>query len=161
MKKWSVVSMLFIMLIGAVACSKETIKETDVENFVTEYKKEQYTIKNPSNVPTGEEIADKVKRYLSKDTFDKQIANRSFDLAPEVASKTDKSISLEDVKLKKEKEHDNGSIDYTYTLKLKIGTGQSSDIVEKNGQLTISSNDGELKITRDWEEKAKVGKEIL
>lgn len=149
---------LFIsaILLSVVACSNDEIKEEDVMSFVQEYKTEQYTIKDPTKAPTGIEIGQKVKKYLSEDVFEQQMANRNFELAPNVAKEQDKSIELQEVLLEKEKENDDGTIDYYYTLKLKFYDGQSSEIVIKKGELTISNEDG-LKITRDWDRKIKIG----
>lgn len=149
---------LFIsaMLLSVVACSTDKIKEEDVMSFVKKYKTEQYTINDPINAPTGIEIGQKVKKYLSEDVFEQHMANRNFELAPNVAREQNKSIKLEDVLLEKEKENDDGTIDYYYTLKLKFDDGQSYEIVNKKGELTISNEDG-LKITRDWDRKIKIG----
>jgi hypothetical protein len=150
-------SFLLVLMIGSIAaaCSNEMIKTEDVKKFVKEYKNEQYNIKDPTNPLTSIQIGTKVKRYLSKDVFDKLEANRILQIAPDFANKTNKSIELEDVILEKEEENKVGTIDYNYTLKLKISDEQSSETFEKKGQLTIS-NDGGLKITRDWEENVKI-----
>ncbi|WP_316572052.1 hypothetical protein [Neobacillus sp. YIM B06451] len=149
--------LLFFLLIGVIsaACSNETIKTEDVEKLVKEYKAEQYNFKDPNNIPSGIEIGDKVKKYLSKGTFEKLNANQVFQIAPEFVKITKKTIELEDVFLEKEKEMDDGSIDYKYTLKLKVSDEQSSEVIEKKGQLTVL-NAGDLLITRDWENKVIV-----
>ncbi len=75
--------------------------------------------------------------------------------------KCPKSIELEDILLEKEKENDNGTINYNFTLKLKFYDASISETVEKNGKLTISTEDG-LILTRDWEEKTtKILSEIF
>ena len=151
---------LLVLLVGtvAIACNNETIKTEDVEKLVKEYKTEQYNIKEPTSPPTGIEIGNKVKKYLSKEAYEKLKANRTFQIAPDFAITTNKSIELEDVILKKEKEYDNGTEDYSYTLKLKIydDDPRLGEVFEKKGQFTIS-NDGGLKITRDREEIVKIG----
>ncbi|GKU81498.1 hypothetical protein [Niallia sp. NCCP-28] len=68
---------------------------------------------------------------------------------------SNETIKTEEVIQKKEKQNNNGTADYSYTLKLKISDGQSSEIFEKNGQLSFS-NDGALKITRDWEDHVEI-----
>ncbi|WP_059173085.1 hypothetical protein [Bacillus sp. FJAT-27445] len=146
--------LLFVLFVGviAVACSKETINTEDVKGFLKEYKVEQYNIKDPNNIPSGVEIGDKVKKYLSENAFKVQTANRVYQIAPQFVEETNKTIELEDVILNKEKENEDGTVNYKYTLKLKVSDGKSSEVVEKNGQLTVSNDDG-LKITRDWEDK--------
>ncbi|MFL0364738.1 hypothetical protein ACH0BF_17165 [Pseudobacillus sp. 179-B 2D1 NHS] len=141
-----------VILTGTVACSKEAVNEEEVMELVKEYKTKQYTIKDPDKAPTGPEIGEEVKSCFSKDEFDRQMANRSFSLAPDIAKKTNKSIALTDIKLKKEKENDDGTVNYTYTLELKFYDDQTSEVIEKNGQLSISNDDG-LKIARDWEDR--------
>lgn len=140
---------LFTMILGLVACGQESVKEEDVMNLVRDYKSEQYNIIDPSNPPTEIEIGDKVKDFFSEDEFEKQMANRVFQIAPDIAKKTNKSIVLEDVKLENGKENKNGTIDYNYTLKLKFHDSKSTDVIEKKGQLTIEG----LKITNDLEER--------
>ena len=85
MKK--IINILLVLIIGviATACSKETIKTEDVEKFVKEYKAEQYNIKDPTTPPTGIEIGNNVKKYLSEKAFDKLEANRTFQIAPDFA----------------------------------------------------------------------------
>ena len=150
--------LFFILIIGviATACSNETIKIEDAGKFVKEYKAEQYNINDLENLPSGIEIGDKVKKYLSTDAYDKLNANRVFQIAPDFVKKTNKTIELEDVILEKEKEYKNGTVDYKYTLKLKVSDEQSSEVFEKYGQLSIS-NDGNLIITRDREINVSIG----
>jgi hypothetical protein len=69
--------------------------------------------------------------------------------------KTNKTIELEDVIFEKEKENEEGTINYKYTLKLKVSDGQSSEVFEKKGQLSVSNDNG-LKITRDWEQNTEI-----
>jgi hypothetical protein len=149
--------LFLVLIIGVIAsaCSNETIKTENVEKFVKEYKAEQYNIKDAENLPSGIEIGDKVKKYLAKDAFDKLNANRIFQIAPDFVKKTNKTIELEDVILEKEKENEEGTINYNYTLKLKVLDGQSSEVFEKKGQLSISNDHG-LKITRDWEQNTEI-----
>lgn len=161
MKKILSAILLSLLLVSLIACSNEKIKDEDVKNFVTEYKAIQYSIKDPTNPPSGIEIGDKVKKYLSEDVFNKHTANRVFQIAPDIAKKTNKSIELEDLLLEKEKENADGTINYKYTLKLKFYDANTSETVEKNGQLTISNKDG-LIISRDWEDKiTKIGNETF
>jgi len=150
---------LFTMILSLVACSsEEVVKEEDVLKLVKEYKTQQYTIKDPSNPSTGIEIGEKVKNFFSEKEFEKQMANRTFEIAPNIAKRTNKSIELEDVVLEKGKENENGKIDYNYTLKLKFYDGKINEVVEKKGQLSIEG----LQITRDWEERTtKIGNEVF
>ncbi|GLY08906.1 hypothetical protein [Bacillus badius] len=140
------------VLIGTAACGKNAVSEGEAARFVKEYKAEQYTVEDPANIPTGEEIGEKVKRYLSKEEFERQLANRTFSLTPDMAKKMNRSIKLQSVKLKKEAENEDGTVRYNYTMKLKIYDDETSDIVEKQGQLTLANEDG-LKIMRDWEDQ--------
>ncbi|WP_053365643.1 hypothetical protein [Bacillus sp. FJAT-27245] len=155
MKK--ILGIVFVFIIGviAAACSNHTIKTEDVEKFVKEYKAEQYNLTDSTKPPSEIEIGNKVKKYLSKGAFDKLNANRVFQIAPNFVMSTNKTIELEDVILEKEEENDDGTIDYKYTLKLKISDEQSSKVIEKNGQLTVLK-DGDIKITRDWENKVLI-----
>ena len=139
---------LSIVVLGLIACGKEQVSDKDVLKLLKDYKTVQYNIKDPLNPPSGTDIGEKVKVYFSEDEFEKQMANRVFQLAPEISKNANKSMKLENVKLKKTKENKDGTIDYNYTLKLKFYDNQSSEVIEKNGQLTV---DG-LKITREWEE---------
>ncbi|MFD2444762.1 hypothetical protein ACFSO7_12375 [Bacillus sp. CGMCC 1.16607] len=149
---------LLLMIAGLIACSKETVKEEDVLKLVNDYKTVQYNIKDSSNPPTGIEIGEKVKRFFSKEGFDRQMANQVFQIGPDIAKKTNKSIKFENIKLEKTKENKNGEINYSYTLKLKFYDASSTEFVEKKGQLTIKG----LKITRDWEERiTKIGNEVF
>ncbi len=153
MKKILSILLLSSMLVSLIACSNEKIKDEDVESFVTEYKTIQYNIKDPTNSPSGIEIGEEVKKYLSEDVINKHNANRVFQIAPDIAKKTNKSIELEDVLLEKEKENADGTINYNFTLKLKLYDDSISETVEKNGELTISKEDGFI-ITRDWEDRS-------
>ena len=152
--------LLPLVLLGLLACSNEVIKEENVLTLLENYKKVQYTIKDPANPPTGSEIASTVEDYLSDDVLKKHEANRVFYLASNIAEKTNKSMELKDIKLKKDKENDNGTVNYKYTLFLKLGDGDDSEIIEKKGELTVSNENG-LKITRDWEEKIKMGNQVF
>ena len=155
MKKTLGTLLSFFMIISFVAAcnSGSAINEDEVLNLVKKYKTEQYTIQDPADTPTPNEIADKVKNYLSKEALEKQQSNRIFVLAPDLSKKTNKSLKFEEIVLEKEKENEDGTIDYKYTLKLKLYDEQSSEILEVDGQLTVSNEDG-LVITRDWENKA-------
>jgi hypothetical protein len=150
---------IFTMILGLIACSsKEVVKEEDILKLVKDYKTEQYNIKDPSNPPTGIEIGEKVKDSFSEKEFEKQMSNRVFQIAPDIAKKTNKSIELEDIMIEKGKENNDGKIDYNYTLKLKFYDNETTEVVEKKGQLSIEG----LKITRDWEERTtKIGNEAF
>ncbi|MFJ8260640.1 hypothetical protein ACIQ4I_01585 [Rummeliibacillus sp. NPDC094406] len=149
MKRTVGLLLLCIMALTLFACGQDQASEKDVLKLLKDYKTVQYNIKDPLNPPSGTEIGEKVKVYFSEDEFERQMANRVFQLAPEISKTSNKSIQLENVKLKKSKENKDGSIDYNYTMKLKFYDDESSEVIEKNGQLTV---DG-LKITRDWEKQ--------
>ncbi|MBP2239955.1 hypothetical protein J2Z40_000508 [Cytobacillus eiseniae] len=159
MKKPFLLFILFTLLLGLIGCSsKESVSEDDILKLVKDYKTVQYNIKDPSNPPTEIEIGEKVKNYFSEKEFEKQMANRVFATGPLIAKKTNKSIELEDIVLEEEKKKEDGSIDYNYILKLKFYDENSSETIEKKGQLTIK----ELTITRDWEERTtKIGNEVF
>ncbi|WP_102691905.1 hypothetical protein [Rummeliibacillus pycnus] len=145
---------LCMIMFTLFACGKDQPSDKDVLKLLQDYKTVQYNIKDPLNPPSGTEIGEKVKGYFSEDEFEKQMANRVFQIAPEIAKVSNRSIKLENVNLKKSKENKDGTIDYKYTLKLKFYDDQSSEVIEKKGQLTV---DG-LTITRDWEENPSIKK---
>ncbi|MGX9134983.1 hypothetical protein ACWV26_11485 [Rummeliibacillus sp. JY-2-4R] len=159
MKKLLNLFLLLIMIISLIGCNNEAVKsEKDIEELVKNYKSAQYNIKDPANPPTELEIAGNLKVYLSTDVYEKQMANRVFQIAPDVAAKTRSSIELENIKLEKKKENNDGSIDYTYTLRLKFQNEKSTDVVEKSGRLTTKDQ----KIIYDWEERdTKIGNEFF
>ncbi|WP_102275384.1 hypothetical protein [Cytobacillus massiliigabonensis] len=153
-------AILLAVLLFMPQLPSNSISEKEINQFVTEYKTIQYTIEDPVHSPTGIEISEKVKEYLTEDAYKKQMANRVYDTAPIIAQQTNQSISLVEVSLVKEKEKDNGMIDYNYTTRIKIYDNQSSKEIEIKGQLTISNEDG-LKITRDWENIKRIGDELF
>ncbi|WP_313799242.1 hypothetical protein [Cytobacillus sp.] len=145
-------ALLLVILLFLPQLHSSSYGEEEVYQFVTEYKIIQYTIEDPAYSPTGIEISERVKDFLSEDAYKKQMANRFYDTAPLIAQQTNKSIALSDIKIEKEKEKENGMIDYNYTMKIQIYDNQSSKEIAIKGQLTIA-NDDELKITRDWEDR--------
>lgn len=153
MKKW-VGIILVLLIISLVGCSKsEEIKDEDVLSLLKEYKTEQYTIEDPKVTLTGDEIAKRVKEYLTEDALEDQEANRIFQLAPDLAKNTNHSIELTNVNVSKKKENEDGTVIYTYDLSLKLTDikNSSSQNVEKKGEITVS-NEKELVITKDWQE---------
>lgn len=153
MKKW-VGIILVLFIISLVGCSKtEEIKDEDVLSLLKEYKTEQYKIEDPKVTPTGDEIATMVKEYLTEDALEDQEANRTFQLAPDLAKNTNHSIELKNADVSKKKENDDGTVIYTYNLSLKLTNIKnfSSENVEKKGEITVS-NENELVITKDWQE---------
>ncbi|HWL11354.1 MAG TPA: hypothetical protein VNQ57_00070, partial [Ureibacillus sp.] len=57
---------LFVLFIGVVACNKDVakedvVKEADIEKFVKDYSMERYNVKDPSNPPSSDEIATRLK----------------------------------------------------------------------------------------------------
>ncbi|MFJ5748482.1 hypothetical protein ACIQX3_20280 [Peribacillus frigoritolerans] len=112
------------MFIGVVACNKDVAKEDvtkeAIEKFVKDYSTERYTVKDPSNPPSSDEIANKVKEYLSKDEYDAQIANRYYSIPSMVAKEVNKSIEVQDLNLEEQSKNDDSTIDYKYTIKFKL-----------------------------------------
>ncbi|MBT2647699.1 hypothetical protein J7E52_13325 [Bacillus sp. ISL-34] len=115
-----------------------------------------YTIKDPSNPPTFDEIADNIKGYVSEEQFKAEIADRKYQIPDLVAKELKKSIEVLDVNLEEQSINENGTIDYTYTTVLKVYDENSSKIYEKEGELTISTINNELKITREWSRGVKI-----
>ncbi|MFE8694748.1 hypothetical protein ACFYKT_00085 [Cytobacillus sp. FJAT-53684] len=153
-------ALLLAFLLFFPQLQPSSIDEDKIHQFVTEYKSIQYTIEDHIHSPSGLEISEKVKGYLSEDAYKKQMANRFYDTAPSIAQQTNKSIALLEVKLEKERENDKGTIDYKYTSKIKIYDNESSKEIEIKGQLTISNENG-LKITRDWENQKLIQRELF
>lgn len=153
-------ALLLAILLFLPQLHSSSFSEEEIYQFVTEYKTIQYTIEDPAHSPTGIEISERVKGFLSDDVYKKQMTNRVFDIVPDIAKQTNKSIAMVEVNLEKEKVKDNGMIDYNYTTKIKIYDNQSSKEMEIKGQLTISNEDG-LKITRDWEDKKGIVNEFF
>lgn len=154
--------LVFMMIFSLLGCgNKVSTEEDDIFNFVKEYKSIQYSINDPNNPPTGNEIEKKVRKFLSEDCFKEQTANRIFSIAPNFAKEENKMMELEDLILTKDKENADGTVDYKYKVKLKVKDDEGFENIEKKGQLTISNDNGNLKITRDWEEKIKIGNTIL
>ena len=150
------IPLLCFILMGLMACSKDTAKEEDIEEFVKNYSAERYNMKDPANPPTSDDIADRVKKYLSKEEYDKQLANRYYALPSMLAKEVHKSIEVQDLVLEEQNKNEDGSIDYTYTLKIKLYDGQQSKVYDKKGELTISQKENELKITRDFSRGTKI-----
>jgi hypothetical protein len=149
-----------------IACSEST-NDIDIEAFVKAYKTEQYTITNPTQLADKHPVeintifTEKVESYLSEDELENLTMNRFFILTPNVAIASNKKVKLETISLEKVEENEDGTIDYNYTLEIDYYDDQSSEIVEKEGQLTILVNDDELKITRDWEKITQFEEEVL
>ncbi|MDF9759391.1 hypothetical protein OKW24_001164 [Peribacillus simplex] len=165
---------LFVLIIGASACNKEVVKENgeaserkpvkeeivvkveEAEKLFKGYYTARYTIKDPANPPTFAEIADNVKEYLSEDEYNAQILNRYYSIPSLVAKEINKSIVVQDVKLEEQRKNEDGTIDYTYTTEFKVYDENSSKIYEKEGEVTITTIDHELKVTRDWSRGIKI-----
>ncbi|MEE3954427.1 hypothetical protein [Peribacillus frigoritolerans] len=168
-----ILSLLFlvVLFISAVACNKDVIKENseekplkeenvvkveEAEKLFNNYSKELYTIKDPSNPPTFDEIAEKIKVYLTEEQYNAEIANRKFQIPELVSKQINKSIEVQDVKLEEQSKNGDGKIDYIYTITFKVYDENSSEIYEKEGELTISTTNNELKIDRDWSRGVKI-----
>ncbi|MGD6876430.1 hypothetical protein [Bacillus infantis] len=143
---------MFILIVSLFGCSKNPINDDDVLELLKVYKKEQYTIEEPSDPPINDEIVERVKPYLSERALEKLNANRVFSIAPDIASHTNTPVKVNDVQIKELEKNEDGTADYTYTVEIQLGEGANTEIIKNNGQLTVSSEDG-LKIIRDWEEK--------
>lgn len=148
----SVQFFILVFILGLFGCSKNPMSDNDVLELLKIYKKEQYTIEEPSDPPTIDEIVQRVKPYLSEEALEELSANRVFSIAPDIASNTNKSIKVNDVQIEESKKNKDGTADYTYTIEIQLGEGSNAEVIKNNGQLTVSSEDG-LKIIRDWEEK--------
>ncbi|WP_148357812.1 hypothetical protein [Peribacillus simplex] len=73
-----------------------------------------------------------------------------------VAKEINKSIEVQSVKLEEQSINEDGTVDYTYTTVFKIYDENSSKIYEKEGEITITIIDNELKVTRDWSRGIKI-----
>ncbi|MGE6720939.1 hypothetical protein ACQKGD_26950 [Peribacillus frigoritolerans] len=166
---------LLVLFLGLVAaCNKAAVNEKgeekegkpvkeqnvvnveEAEKLFKDYSTGLYTIKDPSNPPTFDEIAENIKEYLSEEQYDAEIANRKFQIPELVSNQINKSIEVQDVKLEEQSKNDDGTIDYLYTTKFKVYDENESKIYEKEGELTISTTNNELKIDRDWSGGVKI-----
>ncbi|MEF2098059.1 hypothetical protein V3595_25995 [Bacillus sp. CFBP9009] len=167
--------MLFIAVFSCIgACNKEVVKEKgeiterslvkegnvvklgEAEKVFKGYYTAQYTINDPANPPTFDEIAGNIKGYLSEDEYNAQILNRFYSMPALVAKEINKSIEVQSVKLEEQSINEDGTVDYTYITVFKIYDENSSKIYEKEGELTITIIDNELKVTRDWSRGIKI-----
>ncbi|ASS95252.1 hypothetical protein BS1321_15855 [Peribacillus simplex NBRC 15720 = DSM 1321] len=156
------------------ACNKEVVKENgemterspvkegnvvklgEAEKLFKGYYIARYTIKDPANPPTFDEIAGNIKRYLSEDEYNAQILNRFYSMPSLVAKEINKSIEVQSVKLEEQSINEDGTVDYIYTTVFKIYDENSSKLYEKEGEITITIIDNELKVTRDWSRGIKI-----
>jgi ribosomal protein L20A (L18A) len=148
------------------ACSESTT-EHNIEAFVKDYKTKQYTINDLTQLAGKHPVeinaifTEKLESYLSEDELENLTINRFFLVTPNVAIAANKKVKLETISLEKVEDNEDGSINYNYTLEIDYYDDQSSEIIEKEGQLTILVNDDELKITRDWEKMTQFEEEVL
>lgn len=165
---------LFVLFLGLIACNIYVVKENgeekeekpdkeenvvnveEAEKLFIDYSAELYTIKDPSNPPTFDEIAENIKVYLTEEQYDAEIANRKFQIPELVSKQIKKSIEVQDVKLEEQSKNDDGTIDYLYIMKFKVYDENSFKIYEKEGELTLSTIKNELKIDRDWSRGVKI-----
>jgi uncharacterized lipoprotein NlpE involved in copper resistance len=164
MKKALQFLLLLLTTLSLAGCNnEEEAIHQELEAFVKEYKTTIYSIDDPLHPPTSNEVAEKAKPYLTKTEFENLIANRIFELTTNTATSLNKRIELEDVILEKATFNDDGGgWDCEITIKLKLSDQQSSQMVEKRGQLSIMRNSSDkLKVFRDWEERIKVEGEML
>ncbi|MFC9601795.1 hypothetical protein ACFTQL_29275 [Peribacillus butanolivorans] len=170
---------LFVLFLGLVACNKDVVNENgeekegkpvkeenvvnveEAEKLFKDYSTELYSIKDPSNPPTFDEIAENIKVYLTEEQYDAEIANRKFQIPELVSKQINKSIEVQDVKLEEQSKNDDGTIDYLYTTTFKVYDENSSKIYEKKGELTISTTNNELKIDREWSRGVKIDRWTL
>ncbi|WP_081395728.1 hypothetical protein [Peribacillus simplex] len=166
--------LLIAVFFGAGACNKEVVKENGeviggipvkegnavklrgAEKLFKGYYTARYTIKDPANPPTFDEIAENIKGYLSEDEYNAQILNRFYSMPALVAKEIKKSIEVQSVKLEEQSINEDGTVDYTYTTVFKVYDENSSKIYKKEGELTIAIIDSELKVTRDWSRGIKI-----
>ncbi|PEZ74658.1 hypothetical protein CN380_23745 [Bacillus sp. AFS017274] len=166
--------MLIAVFSVAGACNKEVVKENgemterspvkegnavkleEAEKLFKGYYTVRYTIKDPANPPAFNEIADRIKGYLSEDEYNAQILNRFYSMPALVAKEIKKSIEVQSVKLEEQSINEDGTVDYTYTTVFKVYDENSSKIYKKEGELTITIIDNELKVTRDWSRGIKI-----
>lgn len=164
MKKTLQVMLLIIIVFSLVGCkNEEEVIQQEIEAFVKEYKSTLYNIDHPLNPTTSLEVAQSAEPYLTNDEFENLKANRVFELASNTAKSLNKGIVLEDVILEKVTFNDDGGAwDCEITIKIKLFDLQSSEIIEKKGQLSIMRNSNDaLMVFRDWEERVKVDGELL
>jgi hypothetical protein len=165
MKKTLLLILLSVTFSSLVGCrnEEEKIIQQEIEAFVKEYKSTLYSVDDPLNPPSSLEVSQSARHYLAKSEFETLMANRIFELASKTAKALNKQIVLEDVVLEKATFNDDGGAwDCEITLKIKLFDQQSSEIIEKKGQLSIMRNSNEaLMVVRDWEERIKVDGELL
>jgi hypothetical protein len=153
--------LLFLTVFSLVSCSnEEKAIQQEIKAFVKEYKSTLYNVDDPLNPPTLLEVSQNAKPYLTIGEFENLMANRIFELASNTAKTLNKQVKLEDVILEKVTFNDDGGTwECEIILKIRLSDQQSSEIIEKKGQLSIFRNN--FKVTRDWEERIKVDGEIL
>ncbi|MFE4814537.1 hypothetical protein ACFQ9Y_26050 [Peribacillus simplex] len=134
----------------------DAVKLEEAEKLFKGYYTARYTIKDPANPPTSDEIADRIKGYLSEDEYNAQILNRFYYMPALVAKEIKKSIEVQSVKLEEQSINEDGTVDYTYTTVFNVYDENSSKIYKKEGELTIAIIDNELKVTRDWSRGIKI-----
>jgi uncharacterized lipoprotein NlpE involved in copper resistance len=164
MKKALQFLLLLLTAFSLAGCNnEEEAVHQEIEAFVKEYKTTIYSIDDPLNPPTSNEVAQKAEPYLTKNEFENLMANRIFELVTKTAKSLNKRIELEDVILEKATFNDDGGgWDCEITIKIKLADQQSSKMIEKKGQLSIMRNSSdELKVFRDWEERIKIDGEML
>ncbi|WP_285769255.1 hypothetical protein [Peribacillus sp. SI8-4] len=160
--------LVFVCFNGAAACSKDAVKERkpinegsmvnleDAEKLFKGYSKELYTIKDAANPPTSDEIATKMKVYLTDKQYKADINNRKYQLPELVSKQLNKRIEVQDVSLEEQSKNDDNTIDYFYTTKFKVYDENSSKVYEKEGELTITITKNGLKIDREWSRGVKI-----
>jgi uncharacterized lipoprotein NlpE involved in copper resistance len=102
MKKAIQVLFLLLTAFSLAGCNnEEEAIHQEIEAFIKDYKTTIYSIDDPLNPPTSNEVAQKAEPYLTKNEFENLIANRIFELASKTAKSLNKRIELEDVILEK------------------------------------------------------------
>ncbi|TFB25109.1 hypothetical protein E3U55_01570 [Filobacillus milosensis] len=147
MKKF-IAFILLVTLIGLMGCSSE---DEERLSFFQEYKAEQYTIEDHENAPTSEEIAERVKPYLTDEALKELKASKKFNVMPALAANRNKNIEFSNAEFSNKQENDDGSIDYDYKLQLNVYNDSGSEPFTIVGEVTFINKDGEMKISRDQE----------
>ncbi len=149
-----------VVLLFVAGCDAETSKEDEIKEFVMEYKTKMYTIEDPSNMPTGSELIERIKPYVSEKVHEKLLVNSGLNYIPRVATNISASIEVQDVELTKTEDNKDGTTDYDFVLELKFYNEDFSEVVTKAGQLTIQDENG-YKVTRDWVEPTQFEQDAL
>lgn len=148
------VSLLFLIS----ACES---KEDNPVELGEEFIKEFYTVEDSTvdldemNVEQLIENQNKFSIYFTEKEFN-DLANKRFFLIPqEVASKTDNTTSLQNIKFEKneqdQSESESHDTNYSFTLVFTDAEGNEVDKVNIEGQMTIVETEDGFKIDRYYD----------